>query len=109
MRNDALLRVEHLKKYFPVRKGLLSSFGSSGKRSYVRAVDDISFMLKKREILGFVGESGCGKSTMSRSILRLIEPTAGKVYFSGTRVDSLGKKMMANIIAAAALERQDEC
>ena len=63
MTNNALLRVKHLKKYFPVRKGIFSSFGSGAKRSYVRAVDDISFTLQEKEILGFVGESGCGKST----------------------------------------------
>jgi peptide/nickel transport system ATP-binding protein len=92
MTNNALIRVEHLKKYFPVRKGLFSSFASGAKRSYVRAVDDISFMLKKREILGFVGESGCGKSTMSRTILRLTEPTKGKVFFGDSEIMSLDKK-----------------
>ena len=58
----------------------------------MRAVDDISFSLGQKEILGFVGESGCGKSTMSRTILQLVEPTGGKVYFKGTRVDALSRK-----------------
>jgi peptide/nickel transport system ATP-binding protein len=92
MTNNALLRVEHLKKYFPVRKGIFSFFASGAKRSYVRAVDDISFTLKEKEILGFVGESGCGKSTMSRAILRLTEPTDGKVFFRDREIISLGKK-----------------
>jgi ABC-type oligopeptide transport system ATPase subunit len=92
MTNNALLRVEHLKKYFPVRKGIFSSFASGAKRSYVRAVDDISFTLQEEEILGFVGESGCGKSTMSRAILRLTEPTDGKVFFRDREIISLGKK-----------------
>jgi peptide/nickel transport system ATP-binding protein len=86
-----ILKIDNLKKYFPLRKGLIATLLGGGK-GYFRAVDDISFAVNNGEILGFVGESGCGKSTMSRSILRLIEPTAGKVYFSGTRVDSLGKK-----------------
>ena len=92
MQNDDLLRIEHLKKYFPVRKGFLSSAGAGKKSDYVRAVDDISFTLKKREILGFVGESGCGKSTMSRTILRLIEPTDGRIIFKGTEVIGLSKR-----------------
>jgi len=58
----------------------------------LRAVDNISFSLGKKEILGFVGESGCGKSTMSRTILQLLEPTGGKIYFKGTRVDTLSTK-----------------
>jgi peptide/nickel transport system ATP-binding protein len=92
MQNDDLLRIENLKKYFPVRKGFLSSAGAGKKSDYVRAVDDISFTLKKREILGFVGESGCGKSTMSRTILRLTEPTGGRIIFKGTEVIGLPKR-----------------
>lgn len=90
MTTSELLKVEHLKKYFPVRKGVLYSLGG-GKGSYVRAVDDVSFRLGEREILGFVGESGCGKSTLSRTILRLTEPTGGKVYFKDTELTSLSK------------------
>jgi peptide/nickel transport system ATP-binding protein len=89
MTSNTLLKVEHLKKYFPVRKGIFSSFASGGKHSSVRAVDDVSFTLNEGEILGFVGESGCGKSTLSRTILRLTEPTAGKVYFKDTELTSL--------------------
>jgi len=59
--------------------------------SFFRAVDDISFDVGQGEILGFVGESGCGKSTMSRTILKLVEPTGGRVLFNGARVESLGK------------------
>ena len=88
---DQILKIENLKKYFPLRKGLISTI-LVREKAYFRAVDDISFAVDKGEILGFVGESGCGKSTMSRSILRLIEPTAGKVYFNGARVDALGMK-----------------
>ncbi|MCI0529230.1 MAG: ABC transporter ATP-binding protein [Nitrospira sp.] len=68
--------VHHLKKYFPVRGGLFSRVSA-----WVKAVDDISFEVHKGETLGLVGESGCGKTTTGRAILRLIEPTDGKVYF----------------------------
>ena len=88
--NDVLL-IENLKKYFSIRKGMFSSLFKGGQ-SYLRAVDDISFSVGKKEILGFVGESGCGKSTLSRTILKLVEPTGGKVYFKGTRVDTLSRK-----------------
>jgi peptide/nickel transport system ATP-binding protein len=90
MNHDNVLKIENLKKYFPIRKGLFSTLFKGGQ-SYFRAVDDISFSVGNKEILGFVGESGCGKSTMSRTILQLIEPTGGKVYFKDTRVDSLKK------------------
>ena len=68
----ALLEVKNLKKYFPIKKGVLSR-----TIGYVQAVDGVSFTLKRGETLGLVGESGCGKTTVGRSILRLIEPTFG--------------------------------
>ena len=91
MSQDAVLKIENLKKHFPLRKGLFAALRKGGK-SHLRAVDDISFSLGKKEILGFVGESGCGKSTMSRTILQLLEPTGGKIYFKDTRVDKLSRK-----------------
>ena len=84
-----LLEVKDLKKYFPVRSAPLG-FG----RKWVKAVDRVSFTIAPGETLGLVGESGCGKTTVGRSILRLIEPTGGKVFFKGTDITSLaGKKV----------------
>ncbi len=79
--NHVLLDVANLKKYFPIRRGLLSRVVGN-----VQAVDDISFQIREGETLGLVGESGCGKTTAGRTILRLITPTAGKVTFDGIDV-----------------------
>ncbi|NDJ53479.1 MAG: dipeptide ABC transporter ATP-binding protein [Chloroflexi bacterium] len=81
---DTLVQVQDLKKYFPVRGGLFQRV-----QAYVRAVDGVSFAIKQGETLGLVGESGCGKSTLGRTILRLLEPTAGDVYFEGQNVASM--------------------
>ena len=80
-----ILRVNHLKKYFSVPAGML------------HAVDDISFTIDNGKTLGVVGESGCGKSTMGRAILRLHEPTSGEVYFQGKDVLSLKKQGMKQL------------
>ena len=79
---DTILQVEHLKKYFPTGGGML------------HAVDDVSFTLERGKTLGVVGESGCGKSTLGRTILRLLEPTSGKVIFDGVDVASLKRNEM---------------
>src|SRR5699024_4790924 len=84
-----LLEVEHLKKFFPIRGGV---FGK--KMGEVKAVDDVTFSIRKGETLGIVGESGCGKSTTGRAILRLEEPTSGKVRFEGRELTALkGEEM----------------
>ncbi len=83
-RQKPLLKVEHLKTWFPLRKGVFNR-----TYDYVRAVDDVSFEVFPGETLGLVGESGCGKTTLGRSILRLIEPSGGKVYFDGKEITSL--------------------
>ncbi|MBX6369974.1 MAG: dipeptide ABC transporter ATP-binding protein [Rhodospirillales bacterium] len=84
-----LLEVENLKKHYPVRKGFLAR-----TKGWVYAVDGISFTLGEGETLGLVGESGCGKSTAGKSILKLIEPTAGTVRLEGERIDHLSKAEM---------------
>lgn len=83
--NTEILRVEHLKKYFNTPKGTL------------HAVDDVNFSIRAGETLGVVGESGCGKSTMGRAILRLHEPTGGKVYFEGKNVLDYNKKQLKDL------------
>lgn len=85
---ETLLEVTQLSKSFPVRQGWRRTF-SSRKGEMIRAVNDVSFSIARGETLGVVGESGCGKTTMGRSILRLIEPTSGSVVFDGTDVATL--------------------
>ena len=98
----ALLEVENLKKYFPVKKGILSR--SVGE---VRAVDGVSFTIKRGETLGLVGESGCGKTTVGRTILRLIEPTAGRVSFNGENLLELDGKQLRSLRASLQIIFQD--
>lgn len=81
---STLLAVKELKKYFPIRSGVLNR-----TKGYVKAVDDVSFNVEEGETLGIVGESGCGKSTTGRAILRLIEPTGGEVIFQGKKISRL--------------------
>jgi len=83
-RRAALVEVRHLKKYFPVRGGVLQRV-----MAWVQAVDDVSFTIREGETLGLVGESGCGKTTVGRTMLRLTEPTAGEVLFEGQNVLAL--------------------
>src|SRR3989337_2343583 len=83
-KGETLVEVNHLVKYFPVRAGLLQRVVD-----HLKAVDDVSFVVKKGETLGLVGESGCGKTTVGRSMLRLIEPTSGSVRFQGKDVLAL--------------------
>ena len=91
-----LLEVRHLKKYFPVRKGIFMRTAG-----YVKAVDDIDLYIKEGETLGLVGESGCGKTTAGRAILRLIEPTGGEILFRSKKLSGSGESYQEVDIAAA--------
>lgn len=88
-----LIEVEHLKQYFPIKSGIV--FDREIAR--VHAVDDVTFSLAEGETLGLVGESGCGKTTLARGILRLIEPTDGSVRFRGRDITHVGRKDMIPI------------
>lgn len=86
---EYLLQVEDLKKYFPIKKGFFSR-----TVNYVKAVDGVSFNVKRGETLGLVGESGCGKTTIGRTILRLYEPTSGKIIMDNEDFTVLGKEAL---------------
>jgi len=84
-----VLEIKNLKTYFPINKGM---FGKA--TSYVKAVDDVSFVVYPGETLGLVGESGCGKTTLGRTILKLVEPTSGQIIFEGNDLTNLNTKEM---------------
>jgi peptide/nickel transport system ATP-binding protein len=86
--NSKILQVEHLQKYFPVEKSFLEKMLTKTKH-FVRAVDDVSFNVRRGEIFTLAGESGCGKTTTGKLVLRLASPTAGKIYFDGTDITTL--------------------
>lgn len=89
--SEHFIEVEHLRQYFPA-----GGFGS--KKKFVRAVDDVSFFVDKGETLGLVGESGCGKTTTGRTMLRLYEPTDGRFTFDGETVFDVKKKEFPNML-----------
>jgi len=89
---DPILQVKNLKTYFPINKGM---FGKA--KDYVRAVDDVNFDVYPGETLGLVGESGCGKTTLGRTILRLIEPTEGSIIFNGKNITEISAKEMREL------------
>ncbi len=100
--DNALLSVVELKKYFPVRRGVFSRVVG-----HVKAVDGVSFRIRRGRTLGLVGESGCGKTTVGRTILRLIEPTAGRVVFDGMAVERLARGAMRRLRRRLQIVFQD--
>ena len=89
---NPLLSVKNLKKHFPIRKGVFSTI-----KGHVKAVNDVSFDIFPGETLGLVGESGCGKTTVGRTILRLLEPSSGTIHFDGKNITSLSQKKLRPI------------
>ena len=100
--NETILKVEGLKKYFPIKGGVFQTTIGN-----VKAVDGVSFQIKKGETLGLVGESGCGKSTTGRTILRLLEKTEGSVIYKGTDIHELKKKELRNLRTDMQIVFQD--
>jgi len=93
---QAIIRVRDLRKLFPIRRGFFSTF-LSREELFVHAVDRVSFDIHTDEVLGLVGESGCGKTTLGRLLIRLIEPTSGEIYFNETNIVPLSHSEMKEL------------
>ena len=101
------MRVEDIRKYFPIQSGLLASLLNHGHIPAVKAVDGVSFTIRRGEVFGLAGESGSGKSTIGRLVLRLYEPTSGRVVFDGIDLQSLSPEEMRRMRSRMQIVFQD--
>jgi oligopeptide/dipeptide ABC transporter ATP-binding protein len=101
--NGPLVDVEHVKQYFRIRSGVFVN----RTVGFVHAVDDVTFQLPEGETLGLVGESGCGKTTLARTIMRLLEPTGGTIRFRGDDISSIGQRALRPVRSEMQLVFQD--
>ncbi|MEE9324549.1 MAG: ABC transporter ATP-binding protein [Dehalococcoidia bacterium] len=102
-----LVELHNVMKWFPVQQGFMASLLSRGRIDYVRAVDGVSFEIKKGEVFGLVGESGSGKTTIGRLVLRLLEPTDGQVIFDGVDLATLSDEEMRRLRSRMQIIFQD--
>jgi peptide/nickel transport system ATP-binding protein len=100
--NPVILEIKNVKKHFPLEKGM---FG--GVKSWVKAVNDVSLKVRKGRTLGLVGESGCGKTTLGRTVLRLLEPTSGEIFYKGVDITKLSKDKMRELRRKVQIIFQD--
>ncbi|MDX6423078.1 MAG: peptide/nickel transport system ATP-binding protein [Gaiellaceae bacterium] len=99
---DEILRVEELVKHFPIRAGLFKR-----QVGQIHAVDGVDLTVRAGETLGLVGESGCGKSTLGRTIMKLLEPTSGRIFFDGRDITSFSRRQMREIRKGMQIVFQD--
>lgn len=100
--SEPLLEAKNLKMYFPIRKGVFMR-----RAGWVKAVDDVSLTIRQGETLGLVGESGCGKSTMGKCLIRLLAPTSGHIYFRGQDISKISQRRMRPLRSHIQMVFQD--